>query len=250
MTTNETSDNPVALITGAAQRLGANTARHLHANGFKVALHYRTSAAPANALAAELNKIRPQSAHTFAADLLDSAAPDALIRDVINECGQLNALVNNASSFYATALGDITDEVWNDLIGTNLKAPLFLIQAAAPHLRRSRGCVVNMLDIYTERPPALHAVYCAAKGGMAVLTRALALELAPHVRVNGIAPGAILWPHPEPTEEAKNAIIKSVPLERLGDRQDIAKAALYLIRDAHYTTGETIAVDGGRRLRI
>lgn len=237
-----------ALITGAAIRIGACIARTLHAAGANVALHYRSSAAPAEALAGELNKQRANSAIIVRADLLETASLPDLVGQVINHAGRLDILINNASSFYPTPVGEITPGDWDDLMGTNLKAPLFLAQAATPHLRTTRGSIVNIVDIHATRPLRHHTVYGPAKAGLAMLTRTLARDLAPEVRVNGVSPGAIIWPESGMSEAAKQSVLKQVPLGRVGDAQDIADCILYLVRDAEYVTGQIIAVDGGRSI--
>lgn len=239
----------VVLITGAARRVGAEIARTLHAEGASLALHYRSAAAEAQALVAEFNTARPGSALAFQADLLETDHLPRLVEDVANHFGRLDALVNNASSFFATPVGGIGEREWDDLLGTNLKAPLFLSQAAAPHLAVARGAIVNITDIHAERPLKNHALYCAAKAGLAGLTRALALELAPHVRVNGIAPGPILWPEDGSFDAAAQAnVISRTLLKRCGDPADIARAVRYLLADAPYVTGQILAVDGGRSI--
>ena len=236
----------VALITGAARRIGATIASRLHATGASVAIHYRGSAAEADALAASLNELRPNSAATFQADLNDTASLPDLVRAVVDWGGSIDILVNNASSFYPTPPGEISEADWDDLVGSNLKAPLFLAQAALEELRKSQGVIVNMIDIHAQRPLKNHTVYGAAKAGLAMLTRSLAKDLAPEIRVNGIAPGAILWPEDEMADTTKQAILDQVPLGRPGDPEDIAGCVLYLVRDAAYVTGQIIAVDGGR----
>ena len=236
----------VALITGAARRIGATIATRLHAEGANVAIHYRGSAAEADALAASLNATRADSAATFQADLNETTALPDLIADVVAWAGGIDVLVNNASSFYPTPPGEITEADWDDLVGSNLKAPLFLSQAALSELRRSRGVIVNMIDIHAQRPLKDHTVYGPAKAGLAMLTRSLAKDLAPEIRVNGIAPGAILWPEDEMADTTKQSILDQVPLGRPGDPDDIAGCVLYLVRDATYVTGQIIAVDGGR----
>jgi pteridine reductase len=237
-----------ALVTGAGRRVGASIARALHAAGANVALHYRQAAGPAAALADELNALRRNSALPVAADLLVPAALDRLVASVTDHAGRLDILVNNASSFYPTPLGTVTAAQWDDLIGTNLRAPLFLSQAALPWLRRERGCIVNLIDIHAIRPLRDHPVYGAAKAGLGMLTRALARDLAPDVRVNGIAPGAVLWPENEMDEQTRASIIRQIPLQRAGSPEDIAGCVLYLVRDARYITGQIIAVDGGRSI--
>ena len=236
------------LITGAARRIGACIARTLHAAGAGIAVHYRGSADPATRLATELNALRPDSAIATQADLRDTAHLTYLVGQVIDHSGRLDILVNNASSFYPTPLGEITEDHWEDLMGTNLKAPLFLSQAAAPHLRKTGGCIVNIVDIHANRPLRRHPVYGAAKAGLAMLTRSLARDLAPDVRVNGVAPGAILWPENDMSEAVKDNIVRQIPMGRAGEPQDIADCVLYLVRDARYVTGQTIAVDGGRSI--
>ena len=242
----EPLNGKVALITGAARRIGASIAARLHEAGANVAIHYRNSAGDADALAARLNAVRADSAATFQADLgATSSLPDLVVA-VTRWGGGMDILVNNASSFYPTPLGEITADHWHDLVGSNLKAPLFLSQAALAELRKSRGVIVNMIDIHALRPLKNHPVYGLAKAGLAMLTRSLAKDLAPEIRVNGIAPGAILWPEEEMTDTMKQSILKQVPLGRAGDPDDIAGCVLYLVRDATYVTGQVIAVDGGR----
>lgn len=246
---------PVVLITGAARRVGAEIARALHAAGARVAIHYRASAAAAESLAAELNAARggeAESAAIFAADLLDTAALPRLVEAVVARFGRLDALVNNASSFYATKVGAIDTAAWDDLIGSNLKAPLFLSQAAAPHLLRSGGCIVNLTDVHAERPLKGYPLYSAAKAGLLGLTRALALELGPQVRVNAVAPGAIEWPQGtnDFPPEARAAIIEHTLLKRVGSPADIARTVKFLVFDAPYVTGQVINVDGGRTAHL
>jgi pteridine reductase len=228
----------------------------MHAAGARVAIHYRSAALDAEALAAELNAERAddagESAATFAADLLDTAALPQLVASVVARFGRLDALVNNASSFFATKLGAADTAAWDDLIGTNLKAPLFLTQAAAPHLLRSGGCIVNITDIHAERPLKGYPLYCAAKAGLLGLTRALALELGPQVRVNAVAPGAIAWP--TGTDDfppaLRTAIIDHTLLKRVGSPADIARTVKFLVFDAPYVTGQVINVDGGRTAHL
>jgi pteridine reductase len=195
-----------------------------------------------------LNTVRPESAATFQADLLDTERLLPLVDDVVTWGGRLDGLVNNASTFYPTPVGTITEDHWTDLMGSNLKAPLFLSQAAVPHLRRQKGAIVNLVDIHAQRPLRNHPVYGPAKAGLAMLTRALAKDLAPAIRVNGVAPGAILWPEEGMSDSAQQTILRQVPLERPGDPADIAGCVLYLLRDANYVTGQIIAVDGGRSI--
>jgi len=235
-----------ALVTGAGRRVGASIARTLHASGAGVAIHYRGSAGEAAGLAAELNGARPGSALTVQGDLHDTGRLGDLVEAVVQHAGRLDVLVNNASSFYPTPLAGINEEQWSDLLGTNLKAPLFLAQAALPHLKASRGVIINIVDIHATRPLKDHTMYGAAKAGLAFLTRALARDLAPDIRVNGVAPGAILWPEGGVSDHMQDVVLKQIPLKRVGEPADIAGCVLYLVRDAHYVTGQIIAVDGGR----
>ena len=238
----------VALVTGAARRIGAEICRCLHRNDGNVVVHYRGSADEANALCDELNAIRPDSAMSSSADLSDTNSIPQLVGTATNWKGRLDILINNASSFYSTPLGEVTEENWNDLIGTNLKAPLFLSQAAMGALRKSRGVIINIVDVHSQRPLRDHAVYGSAKAGLAMLTRSMAKDLAPEIRVNGVSPGAILWPETDMTEQTKESILRQIPVGRAGDPADIAGCVLYLVRDASYVTGQIIAVDGGRSI--
>jgi pteridine reductase len=246
MTSTPSLEGRIALVTGAARRVGAEIATQLHAAGADVGVHYRSSGEDATHLVAHLNGLRPDSATAFHADLLDTASLPELIAAVVDWRGGLDILVNNASTFYPTPLGEITEADWDDLVGSNFKAPLFLSQAAAPSLRERRGSIVNIVDIHAQRPLRDHLVYGPAKAGLAMVTRALAKELAPEVRVNGVSPGAILWPESDMSETAKASILEQVPLARPGDPADIAGCVLYLVRDATYVTGQILAVDGGR----
>jgi pteridine reductase len=238
----------VVLITGGARRVGAQIARALHAAGAHLMIHYRTSSSDAIALAAEFNQLRPRSAAAYGAQLQQDGTAEKLVAAVLQEFGRLDVLINNASSFYATPMGQITPAQWDDLVGSNLKAPLFLSQAAAPALCAQRGLIINMIDIHALRPLKAHPVYCAAKAGLAMLTRSLARELGPQIRVNGIAPGPVLWPEGEMNDDLKQEIIDKTALKRHGTPQDIARTALFLCRDAPYITGQIIAVDGGRSI--
>jgi pteridine reductase len=238
----------VLLITGGARRVGAEIVRTLHGAGAAVLLHYRDSAAAAIALAHDLNGIRPNSVVIERASLLDPAAPERLVEAALGAFGRIDVLINNASSFYPTPVGDITEAAWNDLMGTNLKAPLFLSQAAAPSLRAHDGLIINIIDIHALRPLKAHPVYSVAKAGLAMLTRSLARELGPEIRVNGIAPGPVLWPERPMDEELRREIIAKTALKRHGTPQDIARTALFLAQDAPYITGQIIAVDGGRSI--
>lgn len=235
-----------ALVTGAGKRIGATIARTLQGAGANVAVHYFRSSAEADALVRELNAARAGSAIAIGGDLREVPVLNRLVEQVVAHAGRLDILVNNASTFYPTPIGTITEEHWVDLVHSNLKAPLFLSQAAWPHLKQAQGVIVNIVDIHARRPLRDHPVYGPAKAGLAMLTRSLAKDLAPHVRVNGVAPGAILWPESGLDESVEAAIIRQVPLKRTGAPEDIASAVLYLARDATYITGEILAVDGGR----
>jgi pteridine reductase len=234
------------LITGGARRVGAAIARHLHAHGASLLIHHRGSRADASALVGEFNAERPRSAAAHAADLLDVESLPALVAATIDAFGRLDVLINNASTFYPTPLGEITLAQWDDLMGTNLRGPLFLAQAAAPLLRLRRGLVLNMIDIHGLRPLKRHTVYCAAKAGLVMLTQSLARELGPAVRVNAIAPGPVMWPEGGVDAELKARIIERTALKRIGSPDDVAKAALYFVKDAPYVTGQVLPVDGGR----
>jgi pteridine reductase len=237
-----------ALITGAAHRIGASIARVLHGQGVNVILHYRRSAERARALQAELQTLRPRSVVLAPGDLTDVPALAELVSQAYAAWKRLDVLVNNASSFYPTPWGTVTEAQWDELIGSNLKGPLFLSQAMARHIAEVRGCIVNIVDIHADRPLGNHPVYSIAKAGLVMMTKALARDLSPHVRVNAVAPGTILWPEREPSEEEKLAIVRRIPLGRRGEPRDIAQAVLYLIRDADYVTGQVLTVDGGRSI--
>lgn len=242
-------NNPkVALITGAARRIGASCAHLLHANGYNVVLHCHTSVRQARQLADELNGVRAASACFVTADLLKLDQVHALAEQAIRAWGDLDVLVNNASLFYPGQIGSVVEQDWDDLLGSNLKAPFFLSQALAPSLRKRRGCIINMADIHAEKGLAGFPVYSIAKAGLVAMTKCLAKELAPEVRVNAVAPGAILWPD-QPTGDAQKAeILQKVALQRLGVVDDIARAVRYLSDDAPYVTGQVLTVDGGRTL--
>jgi pteridine reductase len=241
----------VVLITGGAKRVGAATCRRLHAAGANLMLHYRESAGEARLLQAELNNQRKDSVALIQADLLDLGKVQSIVDQSLQTFGKLDALVNNASSFFQTPVGEITAAQWEDLIGTNLRAPMFLAQAAAPALKKSQGAIVNITDIHAERPLKNYVVYSVAKAGLVGLTRSLARELAPEVRVNAVAPGPILWPDDAAFDElSRQRIISHTPLRREGTPEDIAKAVHYLLADATYVTGETINVDGGRHVAL
>ena len=249
-THNETSDlrGQVLLITGGARRVGAAIVRALHGAGASVLIHYRTSGSAARDLAAELNGLRRGSAAVHAADLQDGGAPGELVAATLREFGRIDILINNASTFYPTPIGQVTASQWDDLFCSNLKAPLFLSQAAAPALRERRGLIINMVDIHGLRPLRSHTVYSTAKAGLAMQTRALALELGPEIRVNGIAPGPVLWPETSIDAALKDEIIAKTALKRHGTPRDVARTALFLAQDAPYITGQIIAVDGGRSI--
>lgn len=239
-----------ALVTGAARRVGAAIARRLHGAGMDLSLHYRRARAEAEALAGELDAGRPGSVQLLQAELLETHRLGDLVARAVAHRGRLDLLVNNASGFYPTPLATATEAQWEDLLGSNLKAPFFLCQAAAPYLAASGGCIVNIVDIHAERPLPGHPVYSIAKAGLAMLTRALALELAPRVRVNGVAPGAILWPEAGADPQRQVRVLSRVALGRLGTPEDIARAVLFLAGDAGYVTGQVLAVDGGRSLSM
>ncbi len=242
---------PVILITGAARRVGAAMVVALHAAGARVILHARQSVADAEKLAQSLNAARPESAAVVSADLLDTAAIGPLVARAVAQFGRLDGLVCNASSFFPTPIGSIDESAWHDLVGSNFKAPLFLAQAAAPYLRVSHGAIVNITDIHAERPLAGYPLYAAAKGALLTLTRALAVELAPEVRVNAVAPGPILWPEDGQFPDAeRTAIVQHTLLKRAGTPEDIARTVRFLMLDAPYITGQVINVDGGRSAHL
>jgi pteridine reductase len=235
-----------ALITGGAARLGAAIARHLLAAGAGVVIHYRRSADAANALREELLAVRPDSATTVQSDLVDPSSWPRLIGATVDFGGGLDVLINNASSYYPTPLAEATTEQWDDLFGSNARAPLFLAQAAEAQLRSRRGCIVNMVDIHAERPIADHPLYCMAKAANAMMVKALARDLAPEVRVNGIAPGAALWPDDLLGDEARQEILRRIPMQRPAGADQIAAAVMFMVTGPDYITGQILAVDGGR----
>lgn len=240
----------VALVTGAARRIGATLTRTLHAEGYCVLIHYGTSKTEAEALASELNKNNADTAQCLAADLNDDKQVETLATAALNAYGRLDILINNASSFYPTPIGTGTQEHWDDLFSSNAKAPFFLSQALAPALKTNGGCIINIADIHADSPLKEHTIYCMAKAANVMLTKSLARELAPEIRVNGIAPGAILWPEQaaELNQQQKDNILENVPLARTGHPDNIAQAMTYLIQPNNYVTGQIIAVDGGRTL--
>ncbi len=241
-----------ALITGGAKRVGAASARLLHAAGANLMIHYRNSATEARALQNELNAIRPDSVALIQADLLDIGGLPSLINKTVATFGGLDVLLNNASSFYPTPVGTIGEEDWIDLMGSNLKAPLFLSQAAAPELKKRRGCIINITDIHADRPMKSYVVYSIAKAGLVGLTKSLARELAPEVRVNAVAPGPIMWPEDDANfdEVSRQRIISHTMLKRAGDPADIALAVRFFAMDTHFVTGQVLAVDGGRSAKL
>jgi pteridine reductase len=243
----DTLTGKVVLITGAAQRMGAVIAETLHTQGMNLVVHYRNSRQAAHALQEKLNTTRPDSVVLVQADLLDTAKINSLVHEAINAWGRLDVVINNASSFYPTPIGSVSEAQWDDLMGSNLKAPFFIAQAAARALAKQRGCIINIVDIHADRPLKSYPVYSSAKAGLIMLTKALARELGPEVRVNAVAPGAIIWPEAM-DDVTKQRIISRVTLKRQGQPQDVAKAVLFLIRDADYITGQIIAVDGGRTI--
>ena len=249
MQNNTALTGKTLLITGAARRIGAEIVRMLHAEGMNIVLHYRNSRSEAEALQKELEANRPDSVSLVQGDLLDVSVMPRLVEETIQRWGRLDVLINNASTFYSTPVGSITEEDWDKLVGSNLKAPLFLIQAAADELRKQQGCIVNIIDIHAFRPLKGYPVYSPAKAGLKTLTESMARELGPEIRVNGVAPGAILWPEQEEAYgEQHLEIIERTALKREGEPQDIARTVLFLVKDAPYITGQIIPVDGGRML--
>lgn len=248
MNTENTLAGKSALVTGASRRIGAEITRQLHAAGAQVGIHYRKSEADAKALCNQLNELRDESAAIFGADLAQIPALSQLMNSFVAWAGGIDVLVNNASTFYPSPLGTVTEDQWDELFASNLKAPLFLSQCAIPWLRESHGTIVNIVDIHARRPLRDYSVYGSAKAGLEMLTRSLAKELAPEIRVNGIAPGAILWPEQGMTAAIKENILQQVPLQRPGEPGDIAECVLFLASGANYITGQIIAVDGGRSL--
>ena len=246
------SETPVALITGAAQRIGATVAQRLHQRGYNIALHYRSSATEARQLAENLNQQRPDSCSLHQADLIGAPAAEQLAREALSHWSHIDVLINNASAFYPTSVGEASESDWDALIGSNLKAPFFLSQALADSLRQQQGCIINMADIYAQKPLKNHSLYCMAKAGLVMMTRSLARELSPEVRVNAVAPGAILWPEEDSefSQQEQEQLLQRVPLQRVGEPADIARSIEFLICEAPYVTGQVLAVDGGRSLSM
>ena len=241
----------VVLVTGAARRVGAAIAHRLHAAGANLMLHYRGAETDAQALQAELNAVRTSSVALVQADLLNAAGLAEIVKNTLARFERIDALVNNASTFYPTPMGEITPAQWDDLLGSNLKAPLFLAQAAAPHLKKTGGSIVNIADIHAERPLKNYVVYSIAKAGLVGLTRTLARELGPEVRVNAVAPGPILWPEDNAFDAvSRQRIISQTLLKRVGEPDDIGRAVYYFIAEAPYVTGQVLAVDGGRSVNL
>ena len=248
---NKALAGKAALVTGGAKRVGAAICRRLHGQGANLMLHHRASVVEARALQKELNAQRKDSVALIQSDLLNSASLPDLVKTTLKQFGRLDILVNNASSFFATAIGEITEKAWDDLVGTNLKAPLFLSQAAAPHLRKSHGAVINITDIHADRPLKNYVVYSVAKAALVGLTKSLARELGPEVRVNGVAPGPVLWPEDGSFDDiARQRVISHTLLKRAGEPEDIARAVHFFAAESPYVTGQILAVDGGRSINI
>lgn len=240
--------NKTVLITGAAKRIGATCAKMLHAEGFNIIIHYHSSKQEALQLCNTLNSIRSNSAKMIQADLLKMDELKLLTKEAISAWGSLDVLINNASAFYAQKVSEVSEQNWDELLGSNLKAPFFLSQAVCKELSINKGCIINIVDIHAERGLKDYPVYSISKAGLFSMTQVLAKELAPEVRVNGVSPGAILWPEKKCSEQEKSEILQRVALNRRGEAEDIAKAVRFLINDANYITGQIITVDGGRTL--
>ncbi|MES2547241.1 MAG: pteridine reductase [Pseudomonadota bacterium] len=249
---SESLNNKVVLITGGAKRVGAAICRELHACGAQLMIHYKTSTSEARALQAELNLQRTNSVAIIQGDLLNMAVLPSLVQETVKHFGKLDVLINNASSYYATEIGSITEDNWHDLVGSNLKAPMFLAQSAATELRKNHGCIVNITDMHIERPKKGYVVYSVAKAGLVTLTKSLAHELSPEVRVNAVAPGPVQWPenNPQFDEVYRQRVISQTLLKKIGEPKDIAKAVKFLVADAPFITGHVLAVDGGRSLNL
>ncbi|MBX2848997.1 MAG: pteridine reductase [Acidiferrobacterales bacterium] len=238
------------LITGGAKRIGNQIAHLLHASGFNIMVHFRSSANAASILVNELNEQRDNSAASVQGDLIDVECIPSIIDQTIETFGRLDVLINNASTFYPTPIELIEIDFWNDLVGSNLRAPAFMVKSATKHLRETNGCIINIVDIYARKPLSNHPLYCSAKAGLEMLTKSLARDLAPEIRVNGVSPGAILWPEQGNSEVSQDDLLERVPLKRMGEPNDIAKTVRFLIEDGTYITGQIIAVDGGRSVVI
>ena len=247
---NMSNSQKTVLITGGARRIGNVIAHLLHASGFNIMIHYRSSSSDADKLITDLNNIRADSAASVQGDLLDVNCIPRIIEQTIDTFGRLDVLINNASTFYPTPIELIDNEFWTDLVGSNLKAPMFMVKSATKHLRDNNGCIINIVDIYARTPLSNHPIYCSAKAGLEMLTKSLARDLAPEIRVNGVSPGAILWPEHETHTEKQDELLKKVPMGRMGTPEDIAKTVRFLIEDGTYITGQIIAVDGGRSVVI
>ncbi len=249
---NTALQNKVVLITGGAKRVGAAISRELHAHGANLMIHYNTSKQEAKAIQAELNLQRPDSVSIIQGDLLNIAIVSSLVRETTKRFGKLDILINNASTYEPTEIGNIDENNWNDLIGSNLKAPTFLSQAAAKDLKKSHGCIINITDMHIESPKKGYVVYSVAKAGLVTLTKSLAQELSPEVRVNAVAPGPVLWPdnNPEFNEVYRKRVVSQTLLKRIGEPTDIAKAVKFLAADAPFITGHVLAVDGGRSINL
>ena len=248
----KTTTAKTILITGGSKRVGAEIARLMHADGANLMIHYRSPAQEARALQDELNAVRENSVALIQADLLDTPVLPSLVSQTVATFGKLDVLVNNASSFYPTPVGTIAEKDWVDLMGSNLKAPMFLSQAAAPELKKHYGCIVNITDIHADRPMKNYLVYSVAKAGLVGLTKSLARELAPNVRVNGVAPGPIMWPEDNADfdEVSRQRIVSHTMLKRAGNPSDIAHAVRFFIEDAPFVSGQILAVDGGRSAKL
>ncbi|ACT47201.1 pteridine reductase [Methylotenera mobilis] len=248
----DTNKDKVILITGGAKRVGATMCRELHRQGAKLMIHYNNSMPEARALQAELNLLRANSVAIIQGDLLNLNVLPTLVSETVHQFGKLDVLINNASTYYPTDLGQINEENWQDLIGSNLKAPVFLAQAAATELRKNSGCIINITDMHIERPKKGYIVYSVAKAGLVTLTKSLAHELSPEVRVNAVAPGPVQWPESNPQfdEVYRQRVINQTLLKRVGEAEDVAKAVKFLIYDAPFITGHILAVDGGRSINL
>jgi len=240
------TDSKTTLITGGARRIGKTIATHLHELGHNIMIHYRSSEEDAEKLKQQFNQARSHSCEIIQCDLSDIDSFENISKQTSDAFGSLDVLINNASAFYPTPLAKIDEKQWDDLIASNLKAPLFLAKQFLPSLEKNNGCIINIIDIYAERPLADHPIYCSAKAGLQMLTKSMSRDLAPNVRVNGVAPGAILWPENDAGVDSQKELLKRIPLNRLGNPIDIAKVIEFLIEDAPYITGQIIAVDGGR----